>query len=134
MAIQTINTGALYGGSPFSLSQATIDDVSGLVFVSGQIDWDCNSKSMTPPIEEQTLHAMKNIQSVLEEAYSSIGKILQLRVYVRGELNEQMEKIVPVIKQFLGDHNLPSLTGVGVASLSSRNALIEIEAIALRVR
>src|SRR5690606_28519336 len=39
MSIERINPPALYGGAPHGLSHATIDHASGLVFVSGQVDW-----------------------------------------------------------------------------------------------
>ena len=129
MSIETINPGALYDGSPFGMSQATIDHDSGHVFVSGQVDWDSNYEITATSIEGQTENAMLNLQTVLQEANSCIEKILQLRVYVRGELADHMEKIVPIIAKYIGATR-PALTGIGVASLASPTTLIEIEAIA----
>lgn len=133
MTIETVNPGALYDGAPFGLSQATIDNSSGLVFVSGQVDWDLNYEVKDASIEGQTENAMKNLQTVLEEANSSIEKVLQIRVYIRGELGEHMEKVVPIIAKFIGNTR-PALTGIGVASLASPNTLIEIEAVAKVIR
>jgi len=77
----------------------------------------------------QSLVAMGNLKTVLEASGSSMENLLQVRVYVRGELNDSMAKVVPVLYAFLGDIR-PALTGVGVASLASPELLVEIEAIA----
>jgi enamine deaminase RidA (YjgF/YER057c/UK114 family) len=66
---------------------------------------------------------------VLKEAGSSLENVLQLRVYVRGELADGMSQLVPVLARHFGEVR-PALTGIGVASLASRDTLIEIEALA----
>ena len=66
---------------------------------------------------------------MLSEAGSSLDDVLQLRVYVRGELADGMSQLVPVLARHFGAVR-PALTGVGVASLASRDTLIEIEALA----
>jgi 2-iminobutanoate/2-iminopropanoate deaminase len=50
-------------------------------------------------------------------------------VYVRGELADGMSQLVPVLARRFGAVR-PALTGIGVASLASRDTLIEIEAVA----
>ncbi|NJN90768.1 MAG: RidA family protein, partial [Leptolyngbyaceae cyanobacterium SL_5_14] len=40
MAKKLINPAALYDGTPFGMSQATVETESGLVFISGQVDWN----------------------------------------------------------------------------------------------
>ncbi|MGI0117499.1 RidA family protein [Zooshikella sp. RANM57] len=129
MNIQKINPNTLYDGSPFGLSQATIDTLSGLVFVSGQVDWDTDYELKNSTIEAQAENALKNLSVVLSAANASVENILQLRVYIRGELSEHMDNVVPIITQYLGTSR-PALTGIGVASLASPGTLIEIEAVA----
>lgn len=129
MSIHTINPGAIYDGSPFSMSQAAIDSDVGQVFVSGQVDWDGNYKVKNSGIEAQTENALKNLETVLKESNSSISNILQLRVYIRGELSDHMDKVVPIITKHLSGAR-PALTGVGVASLATPGTLIEVEAVA----
>ena len=129
MNIQHINPAGLYDGAPVGMSQATIETGSGLVFVSGQVDWDTNHQVKNDDIEAQAEGAAKNLLTVLEAANSSVANLLQLRVYVRGEFGEHMEKIVPVIVKYLGKSR-PALTGIGVASLATPDTLIEIEAVA----
>lgn len=60
-----------------------------------------------------------------------VDNLLQLRIYVRGEVGEHMETVVPIIAEHLGK-NQPAVTGIGVASLASPNILNEIEAVAKR--
>jgi len=48
---------------------------------------------------------------------------------VRGELADGMSQLVPVLARHFGATR-PALTGIGVASLASRDTLIEIEALA----
>lgn len=129
MNIKKINPAALYDGAAFGMSQAAIDTDSGLVFISGQVDWDNSYQVKNKDMEAQTEGAIKNLLTVLETANSSIDNILQLRVYIRGELADHMEKIMPVLLKYLGTSR-PALTGIGVASLATTDTLIEIEAVA----
>ncbi|WP_323845701.1 RidA family protein [Microbulbifer magnicolonia] len=129
MSIQNVNPAGLYDGTPSGMSHAKVDTEVGLVFVSGQVDWDSNYAVKNTSIEAQTEGAAKNLLTVLEAANSSAENILQLRVYVRGEVAEHMERIVPIIAGYLGAAR-PAVTGIGVASLATPDTLIEIEAVA----
>ena len=129
MTIKKINPASLYDGAPFGMSQAAIDTDNGLVFISGQVDWDSSYQIKNKDIAAQAEGAIKNLLTVLEAANSSVANILQLRVYVRGELADHMEKVVPVLLTYLGTSR-PALTGIGVASLATTDTLIEIEAVA----
>lgn len=129
MSIQHINPAELYDGAPHGLSHATVDVDTGLVFISGQVDWDPTLKVRHTSMEEQAESAVKNLITVLEAAGSSIENVLQLRLYVRGEVSDHLEKVAPVVSRYFGASR-PALTGIGVASLASRDTLIEIEAVA----
>jgi 2-iminobutanoate/2-iminopropanoate deaminase len=129
MRTQQINLAHLYDGSAIGMSQAKVDLASGLVFVSGQVDWDLASRVRHNTLEGQTEGAIQHLISVLNEAGSSLEDVLQLRVYVRGELSDGMSLVVPALARHFGAIR-PALTGVGVASLASRDTLIEIEALA----
>jgi enamine deaminase RidA (YjgF/YER057c/UK114 family) len=129
MTIERINPSSLYDGKEIGMSQATIDTDTGLIFISGQVDWDTDSQSNHNDIKTQTIKATENVMTVLSAANSSVENILQLRVYVRGEAADCMEVIVPIIANTLGTSR-PALTGIGVASLASPDTLIEIEATA----
>lgn len=129
MSIKRINPPSLYDGTATGMSQATVDTETGLIFISGQVDWDTDFQTNNHDIKTQTANAAKHLITVLEASNSSVENILQLRVYVRGEVADHMEDIVPIIASTLGTSR-PALTGIGVASLASPESLIEIEAVA----
>lgn len=128
-AMLKVNPADMYDGSVSGLSQAVVSQKTGLVFVSGQVDWSPEFTVQHRSYEGQAEVALCNLKKVLEASGSSLENLLQVRIYVRGELNDSMEKVVPVLHSFLGNIR-PALTGVGVVSLASPEMLIEIEAIA----
>jgi 2-iminobutanoate/2-iminopropanoate deaminase len=129
MNTKLVNPAGLYDGAPIGLSQAKVDLESGLVFVSGQVDWDRESRVRHATLEGQAEGAIAHLVSVLQEAGCSLEEVLQLRVYVRGELADGMPQLVPVLARHFGAVR-PAMTGIGVASLASRDTLVEIEALA----
>jgi 2-iminobutanoate/2-iminopropanoate deaminase len=129
MSKQLINPEGLYDGAAFGMSQATIETELGLVFVSGQVDWNHQYEITENSIEGQARKALDNLKIALKAAGSSVEQLLQVRVYIRGEVGDHLETLAPILSSFLGESR-PSLTGIGVASLASPSLLIEIEAIA----
>jgi 2-iminobutanoate/2-iminopropanoate deaminase len=129
MSTKLINPANLYDGAPVGMSQAKVDLESGFVFVSGQVDWDRESQVRHTSLEGQAEGALEHLATVLNEAGASLEHVLQLRVYVRGELADGMSQLVPVLARHFGAIR-PALTGIGVASLASRDTLVEIEALA----
>ena len=124
-----INPDELYDGSPFGMSQAVVDSASGLVFVSGQVDWGLNYHVTQDTVPGQLKNALKNLRIALEAANAEIETLLQVRLYIRGELEDHMDALVPIFAEFLGDSR-PAVTGIGVASLASKATLVEVEAVA----
>lgn len=124
-----VNPMGLYDGAPVGMSQAIVDCESGFVFVSGQVDWDRDSRVRHATLEGQAEGAIGHLRTVLAEAGASLADVLQLRVYVRGELADGMAQLAPVFARHFAALR-PALTGIGVASLASRDTLIEIEALA----
>ncbi|PSB53054.1 RidA family protein [Chamaesiphon polymorphus] len=129
MSKKLVNPEELYDCSALGMSQATVETELGLVFVSGQVDWNHQYETTETTVEGQMRKALENLKIALTAAGSSIEKLLQVRVYIRGELAEHMETAAPIIASFLGTSR-PALTGIGVASLASPSTLVEIEAIA----
>jgi 2-iminobutanoate/2-iminopropanoate deaminase len=129
MSSTLVNPAGLYDGAAVGMSQATVDRESGFVFVSGQVDWDRDSHIRHATLEAQAEGAIEHLVTVLNEAGSSLQDVLQLRAYVRGELADGMAQLAPVFARHFGAVR-PALTGIGVASLASRDTLIEIEALA----
>jgi len=129
MTRKLVNPEQLYDGAPFGMSQAVVDSDSSLVFVSGQVDWDRQYQVSHDSVSDQFEAALGNLQIALAAAGASVTGLLQLRIYVRGELEDHMESLVPILTRFLGGSR-PAITGIGVASLASRRTLVEIEAVA----
>jgi len=87
-AFQTDKAAVL--GGPYS--QAIIHN--GLIYISGQGPIDPQTNQVMPgTIEEESELALENIRIILEEAGSSLNKVLQVTVYLLdmgeyGRLNE----------------------------------------------
>ena len=110
-------------GGPYS--QATIHN--GLIYTSGQgaIDPKTNQISLGT-IEEESKLAMENLRIILEEAGSSLDKVLKVTVHLLdmreyGRFNE-------VYKKFF-EKNLPARTCVQAAKLPF-GVRVEIDVIA----
>ena len=129
MSKKLINPKELFDSSVSGYSQAVIDTETGLLFISGQVDWNQQYEIVEKSVEGQTRRALNNLKIVLENAGSSVDQLLHVRAYVRGELGEQMSTIAPIFSEFLGESR-PALTGIAVASLASPEILVEIEAVA----
>ncbi len=129
MTKKLVNPEQLYDGSPLGMSHAVVDTVSSLVFVSGQVAWDLQHQVSDNTAAGQFEAALKNLITVLSAAGTSIENVLHLKIYVRGEVEDHMESLAPVMAKYLGTSR-PAVTGVGVASLATKATLVEVEAIA----
>lgn len=129
MTIKLVNPESLYDGSAFGMSHATIDSDSGTIYVSGQVGWDSSAQVVNDDIKSQTIAALQSLKTVLETANSSFANILHIKIYVRGEVADHIQEIMPLIAEYYQGHR-PATTGIGVASLASPETLIEIEATA----
>jgi 2-iminobutanoate/2-iminopropanoate deaminase len=129
MAKKLVNPKQLYDGTAVGLSQAVVESDSGLVFVSGQVDWNLQHEVTETTVAGQLKNALKNLSIALQESGSSVDNLLHVRVYIRGELEEYMETVAPIMSEFLGASR-PAVTGIGVASLVSKAILVEVEAVA----
>ena len=129
MSKKLLNPKELYDGSAFGISQAVIETETGLLYISGQVDWNQQYETTEKSVEGQLRRALSNLKVALEAAESSVGQLLHVRVYIRGELGEYMNTIAPIFSEFVGESR-PAVTGIGVASLASPETLVEIEAVA----
>ena len=129
MQKKLVNPETLYDGAGVGMSQAVVDLGSGLVFISGQVDWNHQHQVSSDSVSDQLARALEKLKIALHASGASVETLLQIRVYVRGELEEHMESIVPILASFLGNSR-PAVTGIGVASLASKATLVEVEAIA----
>ncbi|MCI9614795.1 MAG: RidA family protein [Dorea sp.] len=100
--------------------------INGFVFVSGQLPINPESGEMTGDIKEKTAQSLRNIAAVLEEAGSSLDKIVKTTIFV-SDLS-----LFADVNQAYGEffkENAPARSCVQAAALP-KGADIEIEAIA----
>ena len=75
---------------------------NGLLYLSGQLPIDQITKTVPDTIEEQTDLALKNVESVLNEAGSSKDKVLQVRIYISNI--DLWDKVNERYSLFFEDH------------------------------
>lgn len=100
-----------------------------LVFASGQIALDPASGQLVEgDVQAQTQRALDNLSAVLQAAGSSLAQVVKTTVFLSSMANfAAMNEIYG--QYFTGEP--PARSTVAVAELP-RNALVEVEAIAVR--
>lgn len=99
-----------------------------LIFTSGQVPLDPETGDIVgTSIEEQTEQVMKNIKAILEEAGSSMYKVLKTTVFMK-DMNDFAAMNAVYAKYFM-EGSYPSRSAVEVARLP-KDVLVEIETIA----
>jgi 2-iminobutanoate/2-iminopropanoate deaminase len=122
--VRTEAAPAPFQGAPYS--QAIKAD--GFLFVSGQLSLRPGEKDLVPgDIKAQTQQVFSNLRAILEEAGSSLDRLVKTTVFLQnlddfGGMNE-------IYATQVGS-TPPARSTVEVAKLPS-GALVEIEAIAL---
>ncbi|HEV8194131.1 MAG TPA: RidA family protein [Ktedonobacterales bacterium] len=126
MQRERISTSSAPGAiGPYSQAIVTGD----FVFASGQVALDpATGQLIEGDIQAQTRRALENLSAVLQAAGSSFADVAKTTVFLTsmsnfGPMNEVYAEY------FTGDP--PARSTVAVAELP-RNALVEIEAVALR--
>jgi 2-iminobutanoate/2-iminopropanoate deaminase len=121
--VRTEAAPAPFQGAPYSQAIRAGD----LVFVSGQLSLRPGEKELTGgSIQEQTEQVFANLRAILEEAGTSLDKLVKTTVFLQnlGDFAGMNE----VYAKHVGDRP-PARSTVEVAALPS-GALVEIEAIA----
>ncbi len=105
---------------------STCIEHGGLLYLSGQLPFDPETREMPEGIEAQTEQTLRNIDLVLREAGSSRDKVLQMRLYIPRI--EMWDAVNQVYSEFFADHK-PARCVVPTRELHF-GALVEIEATA----
>jgi len=122
--VRTEAAPAPFQGAPYSQAIRAGD----LVFVSGQLALKPGDKALSgATIEEQTEQVFANLRAILEEAGSSLDRLVKTTVYLQNL--DDFQAMNAVYAQHVGDRP-PARATVEVAKLPS-GALVEIEAIAV---
>ena len=121
--VRTERAPAPFQGAPYS--QAV--KAAGLVFVAGQLGLRPGEKEPLEGITAQTEQVMQNLRAILEEAGTSLDRLVKTTVFLQdlGDFAAMNE----VYAGHVGDAP-PARSTVEVAKLPS-GALVEIEAVAL---
>jgi 2-iminobutanoate/2-iminopropanoate deaminase len=120
--IRTEAAPAPFQGAPYN--QAIV--AGGLVFVAGQLGLRPGDTAIEGDIGAQTEQALANLAAILEEAGSSMEKLVKTSVFL-AELDD-FQGMNEVYATKVGDRP-PARSTFQVAKLPS-GALVEIEAIA----
>ncbi len=106
-------------------SQAVI--ANGMVYTSGQIALTPEGVMLEDDVVIQTKQVLKNLQAVLEEAGSSMSKVVKTTIFIASM--DDFAVINEIYEDAFGSHK-PSRATVAVKTLP-KNALVEIDAVAL---
>lgn len=103
--------------------------VSGnLIFTSGQIALQSDGIFLEGDVTVQTRQVLRNLSAVLEAGGSKLSNVIKTTIFLADM--EDFQKVNSVYGEFFNEHK-PARSTVAVKALP-RNALVEIEAIALR--
>ncbi|HZO09303.1 MAG TPA: Rid family detoxifying hydrolase [Myxococcota bacterium] len=131
MGLQSVSTtGAPEAIGPYSQAVIASGGPNGWVFCSGQVALEPGKAGalVGADVGAQTRRALQNLSAVLEEAGSSLSRVVKTTVYLTDMAN--FTAMNQVYAELFGTHR-PARATVAVAGLP-RGALVEIEAIALR--
>lgn len=105
----------------------------GRLFIGGQIGWDEDQVFQTHDFIGQMEQALANIRAITEAARFSVEEIVRLTWYVtdKREYLARQKEVGEAYRRVLGRH-FPAMTMVVVAGLVEDEALVEIEATAVR--
>jgi 2-iminobutanoate/2-iminopropanoate deaminase len=121
--VRTERAPAPFQGAPYNQAVRA----AGLVFVAGQLGLRPGDTEPRQGIAEQTEQVMRNLAAILEEAGTSLDRLVKTTVFLQdlGDFVAMNE----VYARHVGDRP-PARSTVEVAKLPS-GALVEIEAVAL---
>ena len=124
--VKTLHTDKAPGAvGPYS--QAT--EVNGFIFTSGQLPLVPETGELiSDDIKKATARSLDNIKAILEEAGSSLDKVLKVNIFL-DDVND-FAAVNEVYAEYFTEHK-PARSCVEVANLPKK-ALIEIEAIAVK--
>ena len=98
-----------------------------LVITSGQLPIDMATGAFPEGIEAQTKASLENVKTILENAGSSMDKVLKTTVFLK-DIND-FAAMNGVYATFFSEGSYPSRSAIEVARLP-KDALVEIEALA----
>jgi len=101
--------------------------VNGIVYTSGQIALTPEGEMCEDNISTQTHQVFKNLSAVLEEAGSSLEKVIKTTIFL--DSMDDFAIVNEIYAEYFKEHK-PARATVAVQTLP-KNALVEIDAIAI---
>jgi len=99
----------------------------GFLFTSGQLPINPVTGQVPSSIEEQTVQVLDNLKAIIEEAGSSMDKVVKCTVYLQNFSDfEVMNRIYATYFTW----SAPARATVEVSKMA-KNALVEIDAVAI---
>lgn len=99
----------------------------GFLFTSGQLPVNPVTGQVPASIEEQTVQVLDNLKAIIEEAGSSMDKLVKCTVYLQNFSDfEVMNRIYATYFTW----SAPARATVEVSKMA-KNALVEIDAVAI---
>ena len=102
--------------------------VGDLVFTSGQLPADPATGELKTEIKEATKQSLENVKAILEEAGTTMEKVVKVMIFVKNM--DDFAAVNEVYGEYFSDHK-PARACVEVAALP-KGAVVEIEAIAVK--
>ncbi len=99
-----------------------------LIFTSGQIALQSDGSFLEGDVTVQTRQVLLNLSAVLKAGGSKLSNVIKTTIFLADM--EDFQKVNSVYGEFFNEHK-PARSTVAVKALP-RNALVEIEAIALK--
>ena len=121
--VRTDAAPAPFQGAPYN--QAV--KAAGLVFTAGQVGLTPGGEMAGAGVAEQTEQVMQNLRAILEEAGSSLDRVVKTTVFLQSF--DDFAAMNEVYAAHVGEKP-PARSTVEVSKLPS-GALVEIEAVAL---
>ncbi len=103
-------------------------EYNGMVFTSGQIALLPSGELAGDDIDTQTRQVLSNLSAVLEEAGSSLQKVLKTTIFL-ADMDDFVE-VNRIYEEYFGSHK-PARSTVAVKTLP-KNVKIEIDCIAIK--
>jgi enamine deaminase RidA (YjgF/YER057c/UK114 family) len=118
-------------GAHSGYSQGVTVPAGPLLFISGQVAWDEQSRIVSTDFVEQFAKALSNVLAVIRAAGGQPEGLVQLTIFVldRQEYIANLKPVGAVYREQMGRH-FPAMTLVEVKGLFEDGAKLELEATA----
>lgn len=103
-------------------------EFDNLIFTSGQIPANPKTGELKTEITEATKQCLENVKAILEEAGSSLERVLKVTIFIKNM--DDFSKVNEVYGQYFIEHK-PARSCIAVKELP-KNSIVEIEAIAFK--